>query len=107
MIDRMNRELGGTLDVSKFSHCAYYNDELDRIEMHLESLEPQCFEVAGQEFSMERGETIHTESSHKYSINQFDRLAREAGFRRAETWTDADALFSIHYLEPDEPGANK
>ena len=100
MIDRMNRELGGTLDVSKFSHCAYYNDDLDRIEMHLESLEAQRFEVAGQEFSMERGETIHTESSHKYSIEQFHRMAREAGFEAGEVWTDRDRLFSIHYLEP-------
>jgi len=100
IITRMNRELGGTLDISKFSHTAYYNDEFDRIEMHLESLEPQCFEVAGREFNMERGETIHTESSHKYSIEQFHGLARRAGFEAGEVWTDRDRLFSIHYLEP-------
>jgi L-histidine Nalpha-methyltransferase len=100
IITRMNRELGGTMDISKFSHTAYYNDELDRIEMHLESLEPQCFEVAGREFSMDRGETIHTESSHKYSIEQFHRLANEAGFKAGDVWTDSERLFSIHYLEP-------
>jgi L-histidine N-alpha-methyltransferase len=102
LIDRMNRELGGTLDIRKFKHCAYYNEAFDRIEMHLESLEGQEFEVAGRAFRMERGETIHTENSHKYSIDQFDRLASQAGFRRSETWTDTDDLFSIHYLEPDE-----
>jgi L-histidine N-alpha-methyltransferase len=102
LLGRMNRELGGTLDVSKFKHCAYYNEAFDRIEMHLESLEPQGFRVAGREFHIDRGETIHTENSHKYSVAQFDRLAREAGFRRAEVWTDADDLFSIHYLEPAE-----
>ena len=102
IIDRMNRELGGTLDVSKFRHRAYYNDDLDRIEMHLESLEPQCFEVAGRGFRMEEGETIHTESSHKYSIEQFDRLVSRAGFRSGEVWTDRNSLFSIHYIEPAE-----
>ncbi len=102
IIDRMNRELGGTLDVSKFGHVAYYNDEMDRIEMHLESLELQKFIVAGREFRMARGETIHTENSHKYSIGQFGTLAGEAGFRHSEVWTDANDLFSIHYLVPDE-----
>ncbi len=102
LVHRMNRELGGTLDLSKFRHLAYYNDEMDRIEMHLESLESQKFQVAGRAFRMARGETIHTENSHKYSVAQFDQLVRRAGFRPRKVWTDRDDLFSIHYLEPDE-----
>jgi uncharacterized SAM-dependent methyltransferase len=54
---------------------------------------------------VERVETIHTENSHKYSIEQFDRLASQAGFRSREVWTDTNDLFCIHYLEPAAPDA--
>jgi L-histidine Nalpha-methyltransferase len=99
LLQRINRELGGTFDLRRFAHKARYNDESGRIEMHLVSLVPQSVEVAGVPFQFQGGETIHTENSYKYSVGEFHQLASSAGWFPVETWTDADALFSIHYLK--------
>jgi uncharacterized SAM-dependent methyltransferase len=56
--------------------------------------------VAGQRFSFAQGETIHTENSHKYSIADFQALARSAGWETEAVWTGDAALFSVHYLVP-------
>jgi uncharacterized SAM-dependent methyltransferase len=56
--------------------------------------------IDGQEFRFDEGETIHTENSYKYSIEEFQDLARHAGYRAIRVWTDPDALFSVHLLQP-------
>src|SRR3954452_15025590 len=68
ILTRMNRELGGSFDLSSFRHRAFYNAEHHRIEMHLESMKAQAVTVAGRTFSFEKGETIHTENSYKYTV---------------------------------------
>ena len=88
ILTRINSELGGNFDLASFRHRAFYNGEQHRIEMHLESLAAQTVTVAGRTFSFEKGETIHTENSYKYTVDSFRALAREAGWRRAATWTD-------------------
>jgi len=98
ILARMNRELGGNFDLSSFRHRAFYNVENHRIEMHLESLKAQTVAVAGGSFAFEKGETIHTENSYKYTIESFRTLAREAGWRWAATWTDEKNYFSVHAL---------
>ncbi|WP_051513398.1 L-histidine N(alpha)-methyltransferase [Skermanella stibiiresistens] len=98
LLERINRELDGTFDLSSFAHRAFYNDQLGRIEMHLESLRPQTITVAGVPFRFQEGETIHTEVSHKYAVAEFADLAREAHWDLEETWTDAEDLFSVHLL---------
>jgi L-histidine N-alpha-methyltransferase len=95
----MNRELGGNFDVSAFQHRAFYNVEHHRIEMHLESLKDQSVTVAGRTFQFAKGETIHTENSYKYTVDSFRALAESAGWRPVATWTDENALFSIHALK--------
>ena len=67
--------------------------------MHLESMTEQTAALAGTAFAFRRGETIHTENSYKYSIAEFQALARRAGFSPLKVWTDPDDLFSIHFLE--------
>ncbi|MEQ1773216.1 MAG: L-histidine N(alpha)-methyltransferase [Burkholderiales bacterium] len=99
LLTRINRELGGDFNVAAFEHHAFYDADEGRIEMHLRSLREQQANVAGQTFHFRAGETIHTENSCKYSVDEFQRLAREAGFTAAHCWTDAAQLFSIHYLE--------
>jgi dimethylhistidine N-methyltransferase len=99
ILTRMNRELSGNFDVSAFRHRAFYNTEGHRIEMHLESLKDQIVAVAGRTFDFAKGETIHTENSYKYTVESFRALAESAGWRPVATWTDADALFSIHALK--------
>jgi len=98
ILARMNRELDGNFDVASFRHRAFYNTEHHRIEMHLESLRAQTVTVAGRAVSFEKGETIHTENSYKYTVDSFRALARDAGWRWAATWTDEKNYFSLHAL---------
>ncbi|MEZ5828779.1 MAG: L-histidine N(alpha)-methyltransferase [Hyphomicrobiales bacterium] len=101
LLARINRELRGDFDVSRFAHRAIYNDRRGRIEIYLESLATQRVSVLGRAFSFAEGERIHTENSHKYSIPEFQALAGKAGWRPVKAWTDADDLFSLHLLRLD------
>jgi len=98
LLERINRELDGDIDVAGFAHDAIYDEAQGRIEMHLVSLARQTVRVMGREFSFTKGERIHTENSHKYAIEEFQTLARSAGWTPAHAWTDADGLFSLHLL---------
>ena len=98
LLRRINRELAGNFDLSGFRHRALYNADLGRVEMHLVSVRDQTVTVAEHEFSFSAGETIHTENSYKYRTDEFQSLARAAGFDAEQVWTDADELFSVHCL---------
>jgi dimethylhistidine N-methyltransferase len=98
LLARINRELGARIDITAFRHRAFYNAELGRIEMHLESLRDQEVAIADRRFTFRQGETIHTENSYKYTTAEFQDLARRAGFGAQTFWTDARELFSVHYL---------
>jgi dimethylhistidine N-methyltransferase len=98
LLERINRELDGDIDVGRFAHDAIYDERLGRIEMHLVSLVRQTVRVLGREFRFTEGERIHTENSHKYTIAEFQALARTAGWRPAEAWTDAGNHFSLHLV---------
>jgi len=101
LLTRINRELGADFDLSAWRHKAFYNESLGRIEMHLESLAAQTVRVAGTSVDFGRGETIHTENSYKYGVEEFQRLTRRAGFMPMTVWTDQDRLFSVHLLRTD------
>jgi uncharacterized SAM-dependent methyltransferase len=90
--------LGGNFDLSTFSHRAIYNRERHRIEMHLISRKAQTVRVLGRSFSFRAGESIHTESSYKYSLERFAALARGSGWTPRACWTDPDRMFSVHAL---------
>jgi dimethylhistidine N-methyltransferase len=96
---RCNAELGGTFDLENFEHRATVNHEKGRVEMHLVSTRDQLVRVSGRTFSFRSGETIHTENSHKFTIEGFHALAEEAGFIPARHWVDDRQLFSVHFLE--------
>ena len=96
MLARINRELGGDFQLRRFRHKAYYDEAKGRIEMHLESLASQLVHVGGERFRFGAGETIHTEISCKYSIEEFQAVAQRAGFAPGQTWVDAAKLFSVH-----------
>jgi len=98
VLHRINRELGGDLDVNAFIHRAIYNRERHRIEMHLISKKALTARILGRNFSFRAGESIHTESSYKYSLNRFTALARGSGWTPLESWTDAGGMFSVHAL---------
>lgn len=98
LLARINRELGGDFNLAHFQHYAYYNPGEGRIEMHLVSTAAQSVHIGPTTIRFERGESIHTECSHKYTPEQFAELAEWAGFDVAQVWTDADDLFSVQYL---------
>jgi L-histidine Nalpha-methyltransferase len=98
MLRRINRELDGDFDIGAFEHCAYFNDEHHRVEMHLVSQRAQVARIADRTFSFEAGESIRTEYSHKYTPERFEALARQAGLTIRQQWTDDRDWFGVFYL---------
>lgn len=98
VLARANRELGADFDLASFEHQAFFNARLSRIEMHLKSTRAQTAHVDGADLAFSAGETIHTESSYKYTLESFVALAARAGWSSAEVWVDAARLFSVHVL---------
>lgn len=97
VLHRLNREFGADFDTSRFRHVAFYNEALGRIEMHLESVGEQRVTIAEKQFLFRDGETIHTESSHKYTLEGFSKVAARAGFEVHTVWTDEWQYFSVQY----------
>jgi dimethylhistidine N-methyltransferase len=95
LLERINRELGGTIPVEAFRHRAVWNERLSRIEMHLQAARDIGFEVAGRHFTMSAGETIHTENSHKYGERDARLLLLAGGWTPVEEWTDEEARFAL------------
>lgn len=99
ILTRINRELDGNFDRSRFSYVVQYNKQFSRVEMYIQSDADQTVEVRGTEFSFKKSERIFVEFSHKYSVEGFKNLANNAGWRSRDYWIDGDNLFSIHLLE--------
>jgi len=98
LLARINRELGGDFKARRFAHYAFYNPLAGRIEMHLVATEAHVVNIGHYRFSFERGESIHTENSYKYSVPEFERLAGNAGFEPAKLWSDARGWFGVFGL---------
>ena len=97
LLVRMNHELGADFRPDGFDHYAFYNPAEGRIEMHLVSRVRQQVTVAGVAVMFEAGESLHTENSYKYTPQEFDALAKEAGFAREAGWRDGEGLFAVQY----------
>jgi dimethylhistidine N-methyltransferase len=98
LLTRINGELGGDIDVNSFRHFAKFNRDLARIEMHLESRKAQTINVLGHKFDFEAGETIHTESSHKFTVQSFTTLAENADWTVSDVFSDDRDYFSVYVL---------
>lgn len=98
LLARANRELGANFALDQFAHYAFYSVPQQRIEMHLVSTEQQAVTLCGQRFTFAEGESLHTENSHKFTVDGLRALARRAGFRPGPVWTDPARLFSVHWL---------
>jgi L-histidine N-alpha-methyltransferase len=100
LLVRINRELKGGFDITAFRHRAIYNREVGRIEMHLESRQAQTVPIRalGIDVPFAAGETIHTESSYKFRVDQIVALAAETGFELRRTWSDSRGWFASNLL---------
>jgi dimethylhistidine N-methyltransferase len=103
LLERINRELDGTIPVRAFRHRAIWNDDRARIEMHLEAERDVLFTVEGRPFEMAAGETIHTENSHKYGPRDARLLLRSGGWTPIAEWTDPDDQFALYLAEAQAP----
>ena len=97
LLARINRELDANFRLDSFRHEARYEAERGRVEMHLVSLETQDVHIpgAGIRVSFAENESIHTENSHKYTIEQLGHLAESAGLAEESSWTDAEGRFRV------------
>jgi dimethylhistidine N-methyltransferase len=103
LLHRINDELEADIPVEAFRHRAIWNDDLSRIEMHLEAVRDVRFEVSGQTFAFTAGSTIHTENSHKYGHRDSRILLRAAGWGVVKEWNDPKDYFSILLAEAEAP----
>ena len=71
--------------------------------MHLVSTKAQAIEIREHRFELAEGETILSECSYKYAVEEFQELARRAHFEPEEVWTDPKDLFSVHYMVSTAP----
>lgn len=100
-LNAVNDLLGARIDVSLFRHCAFFNAERSRIEMHLEALADVAVPLpAGGEAAVRAGETIWTESSYKFTKDGFAATLADAGFGSARWFTDPDDLFALVLAKP-------
>ena len=99
LLSHINSELNADFDLSKWRHKALYNETVGRIEMYLVSQQQQTVYIDGNSFSFAKGETIHTENSYKYTIDEFITLAAKAGFQSDALWVDENDLFSVHLFK--------
>lgn len=100
LLTRLNHEAGADFNLDNFRHEARWNARLARIEMHLVSLIDQSVTVADKGYWFVAGESLHTESSHKFTPNSLEKMAARAGWNISQLWTDEDALFAVTLLEP-------
>jgi L-histidine Nalpha-methyltransferase len=100
LLARINRELDADFALNQFVHVARINEQARSIEMHLQSKRRQVVSIPGAEvvIAFEEGETIWTESSHKYSAGEIFDMARRAGFRCDAQWVDKQWPFAENLL---------
>jgi L-histidine Nalpha-methyltransferase len=100
ILARINRELGADFDLKQFRHEARWNEADRRIEMHLQSLRRQTVGIpsAGVRLMLNEGETIWTESSHKYRPEGVIAMAERTGFRIDGQWFDQEWPFAQNLL---------
>jgi L-histidine Nalpha-methyltransferase len=102
ILERINKELNGEFDLENFEHLAYYNQVKNRIEMHLLSKVKQKVKVnkLNQLFDFEKGETILTENSYKYTLKSIEQLANKSNLRVERNFLDKNEWFTLALLTP-------
>jgi len=100
ILGRINRELDGDFDLRQFAHVIRYHEEAQRIEMHLRSRVYQIVSIRKADLIVDfaAGETICTESCHKFYLEQVETMADASGFELLEQWVDEDWGFAENLM---------
>jgi len=93
----INRLIGSDFSVQDWTHQAFFNATLSRIEMHLQAVRDVTVQWPGTQRRFLAGERIHTENSYKYQVPDFDALLRQAGFQQTQVWQDARGWFAVFW----------
>jgi dimethylhistidine N-methyltransferase len=101
LLRRINRELGADIPLDAFRHQARWSDMLGRIEMHLVANRDVEFLIEGRNFTFRRGQSIHTENSHKYGPRGARLLLLSGGWTPLAEWTDPDEDFALILAEAE------
>lgn len=103
LLNRMNQELGGHFNPAKFEHYGFYNPTIEAMESHLISLEKQDIYIDSLEKSVhfDAFETVHLESSYKFTAAEINNLAAHNGFKVVQHFSDIngyfiDSLWQVH-----------
>lgn len=99
LLARARQELGAEFPADGFEHLAFWNPAYRRIEMHLRATRVLELRIDGETYAFHEGETLHTEHSHKYTVEGFQTMAARAGFKPGKVWTDANGWFAVLWLE--------
>lgn len=99
VLNHLNHIADANFNKDRFSHHAFYNENKNRVEMHLVSNVDQSVNVGESVINVLKGESIHTENSYKYTEERFQQLAAQAGFALKSRWCDEQKLFGVFYLE--------
>ncbi len=101
VLAHLNQRLGANFDLQAFRHRAHYNAAAGCVQMFLVSLKPQSLTLAGRLVALRQGEQLHTENSYKYHHDEFVALANAGGYACVDSWSDADAWFTLFLLRAD------
>lgn len=103
LLARINRELEADFDLRQFEHLVRYDEDAQRIEMHLKSLTYQIVSIHKADLIVDfvPNETICTEACHKFRLEQVDEIARLAGFRVETRWVDREWPFADNLLRAE------
>lgn len=102
LLARANRELNATFDPGRFFHHACYRPDERCVEMHLISQTRQMVQVCGYDFLFDEGETLHTETSRKFTVSELQHLASSCGWHPGPVWTDVQGWFALQWLESQD-----
>ena len=95
----LNTIIGSNFDVKKFRHLVKVNHEDNRVELYLEALEEHTVSWPGNARTFQKGDLIHTENSHKYTMNSIQKLLEQSGFSSSTIWTDPKQYFAVIYAK--------
>jgi dimethylhistidine N-methyltransferase len=107
ILRHVNRLIGADFDIRGWRHRSFYNAERRRVEMHLEARENVSVRWQGGMRYFVRGQSIHTENSHKYTRSMIADMLETSGWRLHHIWTDPKEWFALVYARPAHQGRAK
>ncbi len=97
VLRRLNSLLGSDFDLQDWQHCARFNAQESRVEMHLKAKRDLAVNFHGHQRLFKKDETIHTENSYKWSIHNFSDLLLKSGFTNVQHWTDSKSQYALFW----------